>query len=276
MGGRIGATSKPGQGSLFWAEIPFATVAADRELLQWLPPSGLAGQTPRAAAGQQAANSDSLGLLAAISELDVTAGLRFLNGNAVQYRRLLETFLDHHEQDAARIAERLTAGDHEAARNLAHTLKSVCATLGANRVRDLAARLERLAQFDAPATQRIQTLEKLTETLNALTGALRSALSGDAPEASRQRLPERDDSAATQAPEDPIPEAVDWSQATAVLTQLATLLATSDTEANEIFESSRTLLIAALGNAAQTLDRQIRNFDYAQALETLNAAWKPQ
>jgi two-component system, sensor histidine kinase and response regulator len=63
--------------------------------------------------------------------------------------------------------------------------------------------------------------------------------------------------------------AVDWSRVRPLLLHLAHLLARDDTDANTVFETDRPLLLAAFGAAAQRLDKQIQNYDYVLALETL-------
>lgn len=55
----------------------------------------------------------------------------------------------------------------------------------------------------------------------------------------------------------------------AVLAQLETLLARDDTAAGDLFEASRSLLLASLGAAAVQLERQVMDFDYQAALATL-------
>jgi hypothetical protein len=66
----------------------------------------------------------------------------------------------------------------------------------------------------------------------------------------------------------------EWSRATEVVTRLESLLATDDTTANDLFEQSRSLLHGVFGNEARRLGRQIQEFDYADALETLRAIRK--
>jgi PAS domain S-box-containing protein len=247
-------------------------------LLKWLPVSSLgpwqtadlpvdAGSVTARNNAADAPDTDVSGAdasetLASIAGLNVTLGLRFLGGDAAHYLRLLRTFLDHHGNDAALIGGRMVAGDLDTVRQMAHALKGVAAMLGAEVVREQAAELERLARLGAPAEQRSRTLETLTGALNELTEGLRSNLPALDPEPLQSRSPAA-------------PAGVDQSRVNEVLTRLEALLATSDTEANEVFDSSKALLITVLGATAHTLDRQIRNFDYAQALETLRTACGP-
>ena len=64
---------------------------------------------------------------------------------------------------------------------------------------------------------------------------------------------------------------MDWPQVTDVLRRLEPLLAADNTSANDLFEQTGSLLISALGAKARQLGRQIQDFDYADALQTLHS-----
>ena len=53
------------------------------------------------------------------------------------------------------------------------------------------------------------------------------------------------------------------------LQALMELLSRNDVAAADLFESSRSILEQSLGVDAQRLGRQIENFDYADAVETI-------
>jgi hypothetical protein len=69
--------------------------------------------------------------------------------------------------------------------------------------------------------------------------------------------------------------AVNWPQVTDVLARLEPLLATDNTAANDLFEESSAVLIAVFGVRARQLGRQIRDFEYADALRTLRSLRNP-
>ena len=73
----------------------------------------------------------------------------------------------------------------------------------------------------------------------------------------------------------PARKEIDPAQAAETLARLETLLAGNDTAANDMFGESGEILAAALGDAAGTIERQIENYDYAEALKTLRAVRKP-
>ena len=63
--------------------------------------------------------------------------------------------------------------------------------------------------------------------------------------------------------------AADPERLEAVLTQLENLLARDDTSAGDLFAAHRPLILAALGEPARRLERQIAEFDYPAALATV-------
>ena len=54
-----------------------------------------------------------------------------------------------------------------------------------------------------------------------------------------------------------------------ILTQLADLLDTDNTEANQLYARHQDLLRRALGERAERLEAEIKDFDYQAARETL-------
>jgi len=72
-----------------------------------------------------------------------------------------------------------------------------------------------------------------------------------------------------EAPAPVAAPAPDMSHVDDIIMRLEALLAKNDTSANDFYEESRTLLTAALGEAALSIDRQIKNYDYADALTSL-------
>jgi two-component system, sensor histidine kinase and response regulator len=199
--------------------------------------------------------------LESIPGLDLEQGLKPLRGNLGFYLRLLGRFIDQHGADAAQLTEDLARGDLAALEREAHQIKGSAATLGAHVLRDLAQTLEQSARTHQPSERLQPLLELLTAELDALTGHLRAVL----PHLGAAQPP------APAAPADNL----DRAQLNTVLTQLAELLANHDTAVNDLFEQVRPLLLAAFGETAGRLDRQIRRFDYEQALETLYAIRMP-
>jgi hypothetical protein len=67
---------------------------------------------------------------------------------------------------------------------------------------------------------------------------------------------------------------VDFDAVRTVLAALAPLLAAADIQANEVFSTHAALLMAALGTRGAEIERHIRNFAYADALESVERVRK--
>ncbi|GAB6043535.1 PAS domain S-box protein [Endothiovibrio diazotrophicus] len=106
--------------------------------------------------------------------MDPVRGVATLLGRKEKFVSLLGRFVAGHLGDAERISERLRAGDAAEARRLAHNLKGVAATLGADGVAATAARVQTLIEAaEGPDPQRIAPLlEEIEYTLGALAEIL--------------------------------------------------------------------------------------------------------
>jgi two-component system sensor histidine kinase/response regulator len=199
--------------------------------------------------------SEPVPALAAITGLDTAQGLRTLIGNVAAYTQLLRRFATDHADDIAKLRsllrERRSEKSSDEARRIAHTLKGASANLGATTVRRLATELEAaLKQGDDAA--RVEQLAAAVEAeLQPLAAAILAA------------LPEQ--AAAT-------PVVVDWTELRRVLDKLELLLASSSTQANDLFDKNAALLKAALGPLGESLELRIRGFLYPEALETVRRA----
>ena len=147
---------------------------------------------------------------------------------------------------------RAAAGDLQAIQFTAHSLKGVAATLGAVRVQQLAAQAEARAKQGADSDLLLSGLDDLATELSELVTAIQAVLPAE---------PEQFPSSAVKD--------VDIVRVNALLTRLENLLASSDTEANDLAEESRDLLRQLFGDTAKVLERQIENFEYEDALVTL-------
>ncbi|MBI2307638.1 MAG: PAS domain S-box protein [Rhodocyclales bacterium] len=228
---------------------PVSPDALFATLLRWLP---VPVEALPASEGEGAsADGGVLQDLAGIAGLDTAAGLRTVLGRVGRYAELLRRFVRMHGDDAGRLRELSAAGEGEAARLAAHTLKGVAATLGARDLEAAAAALEAALRDGQPATAIDAALNGVDHHLSALTTALRAAL----PEAA---VPAP---AAGSAPPD-----VD-----ALLAQLETLLARDDALANRAFAESAAVLQQAFGVEFVALEQAIEAYDYAAALQRLRA-----
>jgi PAS domain S-box-containing protein len=119
-------------------------------LLKWLPTRDaptLQGSAPDdgpvAPPLRETPDEAALTRLASLPGMNVVRGLSALLGKSAKYLELLRRFVELQARDVDLLATCLARGDSETALHLAHTLKGTGATLGADRVSDLAASLER-------------------------------------------------------------------------------------------------------------------------------------
>lgn len=246
---------------------PVAVEKLYASLVKWLPVRNDPSLEPRgesapALPGQSTrSGSRQLALVEAVDGLDLPAALELFLGDAPRYLRLLGRFAEDNADVPARLRQRTAAGEKEAVCQTAHALKGVAGALGARSVERLAREVEKAVREDANAVRLQSFVEMLASELTALTGALRMALP-DESGASEDGCSEF--SVTEISPED-------RARAADILSRLEPLLSADDTLANDLFQDSSALLIAVLGDEARRMGRQIADFDYADALQTLRA-----
>ena len=101
----------------------------------------------------------------------VDAALARLDGDAQLYRMLLESFRDEQAYDVEHLREAVGAGDLETATRLAHTLKGLAITVGADRLFMTAGKLE-LALMDGEHDRAKELSTKAEEDLKALVAEI--------------------------------------------------------------------------------------------------------
>jgi len=203
-----------------------------------------------AAAIQKTATEAALAHLSSVPGMNVERGLSAMRGQVEKYLNLLDRFVELHANDMARLAASLADGDHATARRLAHTLKGAAATLGADRLAEIAGKLESVLRASQKAALCSDDIRPEMEAINLELAALASALMR-APAVNRQA-------------DTPDPETL-----RRVLDELEALLAQSDTAAIALFDNHAASLQAILGASCDELARQIRQFDFNAARETL-------
>ena len=179
------------------------------------------------------------------------SGMNRICGDEDFYFSLLEQFCRQHAGDGGVLMEKLAVGDRAAMVQVAHALRGVAGALGAEKVQQLARALEEMIRAEADEEALRSALQELVNALVALVSKLQ-ALFGNVQAAA----PLIGNKAAAQ----PVQE---------TLQALMELLSRNDVAAADLFESSRSILEQSLGVDAQRLGRQIENFDYADAVETI-------
>ncbi len=218
-------------------------------LLKWLP------------AGQEVEHADEMNAalstlpqhpgtlprpLAEFAGLDTRIGLRAMNGKALAYVSLLRQFAAGHRNDPQFLQDVIAAGSFEAAAQRTHALKGAAGSLGATALHAAALALEQALRGNDTAA-----MPDLVASLRTEMQALEAVLA-QLPEAATDDLPTPDSERARE-----------------VLEQLASLLASDDTAAADLFESTRPLLLATYGAAVIQLERQVAAFEYPGALATV-------
>ncbi len=213
-----------------------------RMLSQFLPE----GETPAASSARQpAADSDWPDR---VPGLDIRSGISQVGGNAQLYRKLLRDFLKSHQHSAARLEEALRKeGDRDTAARLTHTLKGVAGNVGADRLADTAAELDRLLQVGE--TPPASAIDEFRSALEEVCSSLR----------------ELDQQQPDTRPENPAPGETDID-----LEQLRLALAQGDSRCGALFEALRATLLERLGNArCQQLKALIDDYEFDAALALL-------
>jgi CheY-like chemotaxis protein/HPt (histidine-containing phosphotransfer) domain-containing protein len=218
-------------------------------LLKWLP----ASRRQHTLRAFSVTNAGLSGALPDLPGVDRAYGLKNVRGNVRVYVGLLHRFVEHHADDMARLLQALDADDLELARRLAHTLKGTGGTLGLTRIRSLADELQL-------ALQRMESRSHV----DALVASI---------EVERQNLAEA--VAALPEPAETAPSA-SGGEIKPVLERLEGALNEGNVAAAALLRDNLPLLRAGLGEeSAQALKRQIEDFDYEAALETLRSV-RPQ
>ncbi len=222
-------------------------------LLKWLPATGETKASVSASPAEPPDNLIPYPWLAAVPGLDGLRGLAAVRGQRAIYLRLLRLFAQTHGGDIARLRERLATGDELGAVRVAHGLKGASATLGADRLATLVARLE-VTLGRRPDQGVIEPLiEEVRHELERLVAAILA-------------LPDVHEWTQSDTP----PHAL--SHLHQVLDELDALLAEDNVQAVQFVRDSDDLLRGILGDAFQTLMQAIERFDFDAARVTLNAA----
>jgi two-component system sensor histidine kinase/response regulator len=223
-------------------------------LLKWLPAASDKNvDRPDPASAPPSLSQATLARLMQLPGLNLAHGLAALRGNGRKYLDLLRRFVEAHTQDMARLAACLAAGDRTGARHLAHTLKGSAATIGADRLADLAGRMENVLRMNPEATLPSDALRADMEAVSRELMALADA------------LPPPDTPMASE------PAATDPQTLNAVLEELEALLAQNDTAAVALYEAHAALLRSTLGPPGEALALHIGQFAFESARATLRS-----
>lgn len=196
-------------------------------------------------------------ILASIDGLDLVAGMRSALGNRELFVELLELFADTHGDDIEKTRHALHSGDFKSARLAVHSLKGTSATLGFTALSRYAASVEKAIAADAPVTTIIPDLDRLDSWLEGILRQLRNIVSHAEIEACNSAT-------------------VDVAQLASDLAALRHLLAADDLTATDAFTALESRLSAFAGRSVARLQLEIDDYDFATALQTLDAIVEAQ
>ncbi|MBB4843685.1 PAS domain S-box-containing protein [Paucibacter oligotrophus] len=237
-------------------------------LARWIQPRGELGQ-PRASLPRNV--FDAGGLVRAeprgqaelpshIDGIDLSLGLRRLNGKTSLYLELLQKFMQSRRQALLELRQLLRQGNREDAERLSHTLKGLAGNIGATDLQTAMAAVEAALRQDSPGSELGPLLELAELQHERVIAGISQALPPNAPPAQRQ---------AASPGADP-PASAQLMQAAAH--QMAEALAQDSTEALDIFSQHQASLQALLGGRLQAFQAALGEFNFGQALALLNQA----
>ena len=186
--------------------------------------------------------------------LDMPTGLVYFGGNQQAYFKMLAQFISLHQHDIETINTLLEQNNVHDAERLAHTLKGISATLGANTLKELSFSIE-TALRHADNTENLADL--LTEAHQELTTLCQFITDLNI------------------APPQPIAHKLSPENFKIHLTKLIMLLEDDDLESAYILESLLPLLKEKITQEhADLLLEQMNNYDFENALNNLQALIK--
>jgi signal transduction histidine kinase/FixJ family two-component response regulator/HPt (histidine-containing phosphotransfer) domain-containing protein len=220
----------------------------NQALLKWLPPC----MVQSSAKSEAAEATEVLAPDDAMRAIDVKAGLKNAVGDEVFYGELVTNFLTDHAQDCQKISEALAVGDFDSARVIAHTLKSTAALIGARKLGDIAAGIEKRLSGAFGVTDKIDC-DELKDELQSVLAELK-------------HIPRPEKAARTSggilAP--------DKNMGIKLIERLAPLLKSGDTKSLDFVEEIKNVL-GSSGGRAELIVTQIEDFDFPGALKTLGS-----
>lgn len=234
-----------------------------KSLIKWLPikknnpesqavPQNVPLQEPGRDLSLVLEEPHRLNALRQVDGLNVETGLRILGGDSAVYLRLVRQFGQKCETDAAYILKQTAVENYQSIIQTVHSIKGVAGNLGAIKIQELAAELEQVVRNKLGKEQFQKQLDGFIAEIRRFAVAL-----------PKERI----------CPDSQQKDQGDWVQVGTIINGLAVLLENNDTEAYDLFEEHKALLLVTLQDKGVDLERQIHEFDYRDALETLRSTF---
>jgi HPt (histidine-containing phosphotransfer) domain-containing protein len=182
--------------------------------------------------------------------LDSELGLRRVSGKIALYETILRKYIAGQATVVDELRTAVENQDFELAKRLAHTTKGVSGNIGATGVQGIAAEIEAGL---GEGVDSVAILDKLTVLQSALAPLLQSLAAC---------LPQDTKAAAVT---------IDTEKLAELRAQLTDFLNADDSQAADLFEEHASLFQAAWPEQFKSLETDLKNFDFDQALQTLEA-----
>lgn len=226
-----------------------------RILAHWLPDTEKATKTQPLGPGMAALPGSAAMPGQAVFRREL--GLRHAGGNRLLLDRLLMEFVPRHRDDVGEIRRLMEEGNKVAARRVAHSLKSVAATLGLEKLSSIAQKVEMALRH-----KEVKGLDRRLAELGTALDEVCGVIDREVPHAEDEQA-EAGASLLLLRPR---------------LQELLVQLDADDLEATTTWESLRAmLLVAHEQEEVARLDRCISNWDYPEAarlLREMMASWR--
>ena len=221
------------------------------KLLKWIEPGER--ELPQAFKDTLATTDEGETLPEQLTGIDINAGLKWVRGNASLFRKLLAEFYIDHGDDISVISDALEQGDNDTAQRLAHTLRGVGATIGANELS--------LRAKEVESAIKQGELGNITELIEQLALVMAPVLDGLA-----ALVPTETMDVQTEAAEPLSAEEIHQQ-----LDELAKMLEEMDPDAEDkVAEIKSRLGSHADQQLLRQLVQQVGSFEFEEATETLD------
>ena len=136
-------------------------------LVRWIPARNAISPPACARDAQSADDPASQASQPGAHAIDAEVGLAYFGGREAAYRRMLRRFLELRRGDAGAVRALLAAGDAPGAARVAHSLKSIAATLGALELRAASLQVEQAIGAEGSTPDALAALERQLEAVCA-------------------------------------------------------------------------------------------------------------
>jgi CheY-like chemotaxis protein len=185
-----------------------------------------------------------------IQGLDSALGLRRVSGKIVLYETILRKYIAGQATVVDELRAAVENQDFELAKRLAHTTKGVSGNIGATGVQGIAAEIEAGLGEGVDSVAILDKLRVLQSALAPLLQSLAACLPQD-----------------TKA----VAVTIDTEKLAELRAQLTDFLKADDSQAADLFEEHASLFKAAWPEQFKSLETDLKNFDFDQAFQTLEA-----